>query len=352
LSEPRSTEALAREIRVAESADFDAIAGLLARTLPRWSRYRDPSAVWHWKHVENPFGASRVLVAVQRDRVIGANAMMSWRVRRGGEHLAAMRSVDLATERAFQRSGVASEIAVRGFVELRAMGQPVGFYTPNASSFRLANRDGRRAAGALAPQVLVKRPLRALRAWWRARRNPEAERGAEALSALRRDAMPAESLLRDERKSVESLLEADAARDTSHFRSAHTWESLCWRYAQHPELRYWAVAAQRGGQLDGLLIFRPEDHYGARRIALEDLWLRRDDEATLRALRSELAAVTSADLVQAHFPSAIARSLLGAGPRFRGKGHQLVIRVMDPALADAPFARESWRLTLGDLREI
>jgi hypothetical protein len=164
--------------------------------------------------------------------------------------------------------------------------------------------------------------------------------------------MPAEFLLRDERRAVESLLADDSARDAAHFRTAHTWETLCWRYAQHPELRYWAVASRSRGSLDGLLVFRAEDHYGARRVALEDLWLRSDDAAALRELRSELAAVASADLVQARFPDAISRALLGPLPRLHGKGYQLVIRVMDPAQSEAPFARENWCLTLGDLREI
>lgn len=343
---------MAREIRRYRPEDAAEVVALLTSALPRWERYRDPAAVWHWKHFANPFGASRVLVAIQEGRIVGTSSMLRWGLRRGEHSVTAMRSVDLATDPALQRSGIASQIAKAGFVELKQMGLPLGFYTPNQNSSRLAQRDGRKSAGMLEAQVRVRRPLRALRAWWRAKRDTGPAHGAEALSAFRGDPIPVEVLLRDERGQIEALLAADRARDVSSFHTAHSWESLYWRYAQHPGLRYWAVATRRQGRLEGCLIFRAEEHHSAHRVVLEDLLLRNAEPAALRALRAELDAVVSADLVQAQFPEAIARDLLGRGLRLHAKGYQLVIRVMDPSVGLAPFARENWQLTLGDLREI
>ncbi len=345
-------EASAYRVRGYEPRDEAQVVALLARTLPRWARCRDPVAVWRWKHGANPFGASRTLVALLGERVVGSSSRMLWRLARGERSYTALRSVDLASEPALQRTGIASALAVVGWSEVQRSGLPLGFYTPNDNSAKLAGRDGRRFAGVLRPELLVRRPLPALRAWWRARGGAGGSRGAEARGAFRKAPLAVEDLLRDRRAAVEDLLAADRARDRGRFRTEHSWESLCWRYARHPELRYWAVATERRGALEGLLVFRAEDHHSARRVVLEDLLLRERQPRALRSLGSELGAVVSADLVQHAFPESISIGLLGAGLRLHSRGYRLVTRVLDPELGDIPARLESWQLTLGDLREI
>ena len=77
----------------------------------RWSN----AAVWRWKHVDNPFGRSLVLLA--RDdatgRITGLRAFMAWQYLVGGTPTLAYRPVDTATDPSCRRMGIFSRLTLQ-----------------------------------------------------------------------------------------------------------------------------------------------------------------------------------------------------------------------------------------------
>src|SRR5688500_17576198 len=93
------------EIRRAVEADIPEIVSLLKLSLgeslmPKSERY------WRWKHIENPFGVSPVLLAIEAGTIIGVRAFMRWAWSRGETRLEAVRAVDTATHPDFQGRGI------------------------------------------------------------------------------------------------------------------------------------------------------------------------------------------------------------------------------------------------------
>jgi hypothetical protein len=85
---------------------------------------RRPPEFFRWKHLENPFGPSLMLVAEDDGRVIGLRAFLRWRFQAGGGTLQAVRAVDTATHPGYQGLGVFTRLtraalaALEGQVDL------------------------------------------------------------------------------------------------------------------------------------------------------------------------------------------------------------------------------------------
>jgi GNAT superfamily N-acetyltransferase len=88
-----------------------------------------------WKHLDNPFGRSIMLVAVAGDVIAGFRAFMRWNlVTPGGELLHCVRAVDTATHPDFQRQGVFRSLTLAALDAARADGIDMVFNTPNPMS--------------------------------------------------------------------------------------------------------------------------------------------------------------------------------------------------------------------------
>src|SRR5688500_12323348 len=93
------------EIREATEADIPAIVALLKISLgenlmPKSDRY------WRWKHLENPFGPSPVLLCWEGGNLIGVRAFMRWRWMWEQKNYHAVRAVDTATHPGHQGKGI------------------------------------------------------------------------------------------------------------------------------------------------------------------------------------------------------------------------------------------------------
>src|SRR5688572_1153461 len=100
------------EIRIATARDIDAIVQLLKESLGE-SLLPKSTEYWQWKHVNNPFGASPVLLAVEGDKIIGVRAFMCWKWRQGDNIINAVRAVDTATHSDHQGKGVFSKLTLK-----------------------------------------------------------------------------------------------------------------------------------------------------------------------------------------------------------------------------------------------
>jgi len=86
------------------------VLDLLGLTLGVGPAGRRPAEFFRWKHLENPFGPSLMLVAEADGRLVGLRAFMRWRFAAGDRQLRAVRAVDTATHPDYQGMGVFSRL--------------------------------------------------------------------------------------------------------------------------------------------------------------------------------------------------------------------------------------------------
>jgi len=120
-------------IREATERDIPEILEVLKASLGETSS-KKTEEVWRYKHVENPFGKSLVLVAVENDEIIGVRALMRWKWQFGKQVFSAFRAVDTATHPEHQGKGVFKKLTLKAIEIAKEQGDDFIFNTPNTQS--------------------------------------------------------------------------------------------------------------------------------------------------------------------------------------------------------------------------
>lgn len=120
-------------IRNAIANDIPGIVALLKISLGE-SLMPKSESFWNWKHNDNPFGPSPVLVALENDEIIGLRAFMRWEWRINDTIMKAVRAVDTATHPNHQGKGIFKKLTLAVVDECRSEGVHFIFNTPNAQS--------------------------------------------------------------------------------------------------------------------------------------------------------------------------------------------------------------------------
>jgi predicted N-acetyltransferase YhbS len=120
-------------IREATGQDIPEILEVLKASLGETSS-KKTEAVWRYKHVDNPFGKSLVLVAIENDRIIGVRAFMRWQWQLGDQVFSAFRAVDTATHPEHQGKGIFKKLTLRAIDIVKEQGDDFIFNTPNTQS--------------------------------------------------------------------------------------------------------------------------------------------------------------------------------------------------------------------------
>lgn len=120
-------------IRQATQADLPAIVEVLKASLGE-SKLQKSEEIWRYKHIENPFGESLVLVAVEQDQIIGVRAFMRWQWQFKNKKYSAFRAVDTATHPEHQGKGVFKKLTLRAIEIGKKNGDHFIFNTPNNQS--------------------------------------------------------------------------------------------------------------------------------------------------------------------------------------------------------------------------
>ena len=149
-------------IREATAADVPAIVDLLRLSLGDVSTTKS-AAYWAWKHVHNPFGPSRVLLAEADGILVGVRAFMQWRWTDGRREYTALRAVDTATHPGYRGQGIFKKLTL-ALIDLRTRaGDDFIFNTPNEQSKPGYLKMGWRELGRLPVSLRIHRPLTLLR---------------------------------------------------------------------------------------------------------------------------------------------------------------------------------------------
>ena len=106
-------------------------------------------AYFLWKHEKNPFGKSKVLLAVEDNKIIGLRAFMRWRWVSWQQTILAVRAVDTATDPEYQGKGIFKTLTLQALEECKAEGVDMIFNSPNPVSMQGYLKMGWTVAGKL-----------------------------------------------------------------------------------------------------------------------------------------------------------------------------------------------------------
>lgn len=145
-------------IRPATPQDKPAIIELLKKSLGE-STIPKSEGLWHWKHEQNPFGASYVLLAEEGNSLIGLRAFMQWRWQWQGKIYDAIRAVDTATHPEHQGKGIFKKLTLQQIEMCKKEGVHFVFNTPNEQSRPGYLKMGWQQQGKMPLKFAVRQPL-------------------------------------------------------------------------------------------------------------------------------------------------------------------------------------------------
>ena len=330
-------------VRAYRPADEGGVLMLLRESLGNGRAFQRDSAFWQWKHFQNPFGTSLLMVA-DGEEILGLRAFMRWKFQVDGQTMSAVRAVDTATHSEYRRHGVFSALTRQTVERARAQGVDLIFNTPNKYSLPGYLKLGWTYAGR--PQLLV-RVLRSLRMVGALRR--QAETGEWHLPEAA--GYPVKRLLADV-DAVQRLLAENDRLCAGRIRTRRSVDFLRWRYTEVPSLTYHAAWPDWGPDA-AAIIFRPTLRRGLREVMLCEALLGTGGGPALGQVVRRLVASCGADYLLAHAPRGSAHwwALLRAGfvPVPRVGPHFTVRPLSEAAAAVAPARLHRWHLSLGDL---
>jgi len=121
------------KFREATHNDIPQILKVLKASLGETSS-KKTEEVWRYKHIDNPFGESLVLVAEEEGEIVGVRAFMRWKWQKGDEVYSAFRAVDTATHPAHQGKGIFKKLTLKALEIGKERGDHFVFNTPNSQS--------------------------------------------------------------------------------------------------------------------------------------------------------------------------------------------------------------------------
>lgn len=334
---------MALQVRPFRAEDRGAVLGLLRVALGSGPGGERSPEFFRWKHVENPFGESLMLVAETAGRIVGLRAFMRWRFKSGDRWIRAVRAVDTATHPEFQGRGIFSQLTLQGLEALRGEADLV-FNTPNEKSLPGYLKMGWRVVGRVRISVRVNRPLRFLRRIRSLRRISAQVTAAPPVQAE----TVAETLGRAE--DLPRLL-AEALEGDGRLQTPVDLDFLRWRYGSAPLLDYRTAREPEDGPLRGLAIFRVRPRGALWEATVADLIVGGADQATARALLQGVATAVPVDHLTCRFRrgSAPARAARAGGFFPAPGGMTLAVKPLCDDIEPDPTSMDSWDLCLGDL---
>ncbi|HZD80167.1 MAG TPA: GNAT family N-acetyltransferase [Actinomycetota bacterium] len=328
-------------VRPCQAQDEDEVLRLLRASLGGGPAGNRSAEFFRWKHVENPFGPSFMLVAETDERIVGLRAFMRWRFLAGERELRAVRAVDTATHPDFQGRGIFRRLTLDALDQLRDQTDLI-FNTPNDKSLPGYLKMGWESVGDLPIRVRVARPVRfarGVRSW----RSLETAAAGETLTHAR----TAEQAL--DEPGIPGLLAEAERRDA--IATVRGLAYLRWRYARAPLLDYRGVTARDGMSVRGLGLFRVRPRGALTEATVSEVLVRRGDVGGARAVLQAIRRSAGVDHLTCSFPqgSTALRAARVAGYLRAPGGVRLVTNALGHRLEPDPRRLPSWALSVGDV---
>lgn len=310
----------ALSVRLFEDRDLPGVLDLLRLSLGESASLRRTPELFSWKHLENPFGRSIMLVAHDGPAVVGFRAFMRWQLNSPNTgRLQCVRAVDTATHPDYRRRGIFRQLTLAALDAAESDGVDMVFNTPNVRSGAGYVTMGWSQVGVIRPLASPARGI--LRA------APETDQLPDVTDFVRHATQVGEQNSDD--------------REPLGLRTPRSPSYHAWRFRSHPTATYVQIDG-RGGTAVARLAFR-----GRRReLLISDLY-----GSALTSTIRECRRVTRTSYVGAFFAkgsperAAAVRSGLVPVP---GAKLTLMVRPLRPLEMDVTDFR-NWDLSLGDL---
>lgn len=342
--EPRLTEGGDFLFRWANENDLPRMLELVRTALGEGSIPRT-EAFWRWKHEQNAFGRSPMMLVETEGRIIALRVFLRWRWRYGDRTFDAVRPVDTATHPDWRRRGLFEQLTRRMIDAMREEGVAFVYNTPNPKSAQGYQKLGWQIVGR--PTIWI-RPLKPLRLI------PKLlNRGGDGSSEPLNDEMILPKTVLSSPDLGDFLANRPQAQD--HLVTDVDAAYLAWRYHDCSGLDYGADGAfdrHKGA----LLIYRYTKPFGdVRELRLCDLFVAADTPSKRKAkdiLRRQLR-ISGADFASVRAMSGTpAASVLRACGFLPAPytGPVLAYRPLtDPANLPAIERLPTWGSAIGDL---
>lgn len=307
-------------VRAYSDDDLPAVLALLKASLGESALLRRTPELFAWKHLDNPFGRSIMLVSGAGDTIAGFRAFMRWELQTpGGRTLRCVRAVDTATHPDFRRRGIFKNLTLAAVETAVADGVDLIFNTPNARSGAGYLTMGWTEVGTLSPLI------------------------SPAKGLLRRRGNSLELPAVEDFMSHADLVgeRAIADRTPLGLRTPRTASYHAWRYTSHPTAQYVQVD-KAGGTAVARLAFRGK----RRELLISDVY-GDSMRQTIGACRSSARTSYVGAFFSKGSPERSAARSAGFVPIPRA-GLKLMarpLRTLDVDVANL----SAWDLALGDL---
>lgn len=329
--------------------DGEQVLAFLQMVLGEGGAFARTSEFFQWKHIDNHFGPSQMLLA-ENHEILGVRAFMRWGFNTPQGQVRAVRAVDTATHPGYRRLGVFSRLTKASLEQAKGDGVHLIFNTPNPASMAGYLKLGWKSVGR--PRILVRilnLPRLALGALSHRRRRLTEK---DVTMFFRGPQRSVDELLAHEER-IAAILRLEDELCGDGIRSDRSSNFLRWRYADVPSPKYFAFWSGKS-PVTGALIFRPSIRRGLREIMLCELLMGYGAAPELRALIGAFSRTIRADyIVTAATPGTEHCGLLrraGFIPLPERAGPNLVVYPLNwPVGTLDPTRLEHWRLSLGDL---
>lgn len=228
-------------LRTANASDLEEIVEVCSVALG-WSNPQFDRQLFEWKHLQNPFGESLLVVAEDDTGIAAVRPLMRWRFRtRSGLLIDAARAVDTATHPRAQGKGLFTRLTTMALDQLSAPDAPGAhdapgadfiFNTPNEASLAGYLKMGWIERGRIGFGFSVRSPIGVAKL---ARSRTRANKQSIAIPNVGISVEEGLSLLDQDNPCSNTANSGDSSRELSEqLHTDHSIESLRWRYADSP----------------------------------------------------------------------------------------------------------------------
>lgn len=320
--------------REATESDIPAIVNLLRLSLGESSSPKS-TEYWNWKHINNPFGKSPVIVAEENGTLIGVRAFMRWKWQCNGESFPALRAVDTATHPAHQGKGIFKKLTLALVGKCASEGDAFIFNTPNTQSKPGYLKMGWRELGRIPVKMKIVKPVSMLL------------HKLKISKAVDNTDLSGYNITAD---TFQTSLFGKTSPTSSFVEAAHPRNYLTWRYAECPIKRYFcAFDSQSDPSI--AIVFYVKDQAWGRELRICEVVAPHPDAKAFQRLLKQVRHEAGVNFISvSEYKSGIVKNVLNASGFLKlNIGPAFTFRPLRDDLPDLFYKIENWQFAMGDM---
>lgn len=290
---------------------------------------------WNWKHNNNPFGSSFVLLAFDDGKLIGVRTFMKWEWVKDAQVYKCVRTVDAVVHPDYRKRGLFSKLTMYGLDLMKENKIDFIFNTPNSNSMPGNLKMGWKVLGKTGLKVKVNNPINSI--YYRAF-NREFD-----ITHIAK-----EHNVGNLSKAYLSEFLLNSVQDNAVLRKNLSSEYLIWRYQEVPVFKYGVFKDPND---EFLIFFRQKEKGPVRELRVCDIILKNLDTSKVGRALKQLMKQYNADIatLTGEDDSVFNALRINAGFLNLGfKGLNVVLREVN--ISVEPYLhKEAWGWTSGDI---